>query len=75
MFRCLWLHTPPEQPLATRLYMRTDRPTYGRTYGRRRADSDQPISLPQNLRLSEAPAPIATGGDSPVAANQVHRAA
>jgi hypothetical protein len=71
MFRCLWLHTPPEQPLATRLYTRT----FGRTYGRRRADTDQPISLPQDLRLSEAPAPIATGGDSPVAANQVHRAA
>jgi hypothetical protein len=71
MFRCLWLYTPREQPLAPRLYTRT----YGRTYGRRRAEADQPLSLPHNLRLDEAPVPIASGGDMPAPANAVHRAA
>jgi hypothetical protein len=71
MFRCLWLHTPRELPPAPRLYART----YGRTYGRRRPDADQPPALPRDLRLSEAPAPIAAGGEMPAAANAVHRAA
>jgi hypothetical protein len=59
MFRCPWLYTPRERPLATRLYTRT----YGRTYGRRAVETDQPTSLPQDLRLTHPPAAITGPGD------------
>ena len=49
MFTCTWLRAPRDLPLAPRLYQRT----YGRTYGRRRAEADQPLALPQTLRLTE----------------------
>lgn len=71
MFRCLWLRAPRDLPLSTRLYQRT----YGRTYGRRPSEADQPVTMPQALRLSAAPATLEpTGGDA-VAANALHQAA
>ncbi|MFZ5637954.1 MAG: hypothetical protein ACOY82_15340 [Pseudomonadota bacterium] len=80
MFRCLWLRAPRDVPLSTRLYRSFDgRPTYGRTYGRRLSETDQPVTLPQDLRLSDAPAPLVPIGESDLAAsaagNAGHKAA
>jgi hypothetical protein len=49
MFNCLWLRAPRDLPLAPRLYQRT----YGRTYGRRPSPVDQPLAMPDSLRMSE----------------------
>lgn len=76
MFRCLWLRAPRDVPLRTRLYRTLDGgATYGRTYGRRPSKADQPVTLPQDLRLSDAPAPLVSTGESGIAANAGHQAA
>lgn len=49
MMNCLWLRADRAQPLPPRLYQRT----YGRTYGRRPSPVDQPVTMPDALRLSE----------------------
>jgi hypothetical protein len=49
MFNCLWLRAQRDLPLAPRLYQRT----YGRTYGRRPSPVDQPLAMPDSLRVSE----------------------
>ena len=71
MFRCTWIHAPRDLPLTARLYRRT----YARTYGRRPCEADQPATLPQDLRLSEAPTGLVPTGDSGIAANHIHQAA
>ena len=75
MFNCLWLRAERAQPLPPRLYQRT----YGRTYGRRPSPVDQPVTMPDALRVSEMPAlvsaPKAERSLDPAIADAIHRAA
>lgn len=75
MFNCLWLRAERAQPLPSRLYQRT----YGRTYGRRPSPVDQPVVLPDTLRVSEMLTLVssqkAERSLDPVIAGTVHRAA
>jgi hypothetical protein len=75
MFNCLWLRAERAQPLPPRLYQRT----YGRTYGRRPSPVDQPVALPDTLRVSEMltllSSPKAERSLDPVITGTVHRAA
>lgn len=71
MFNCLWLRAERAQPLPPRLYQRT--------YGRRPSPVDQPVTMPDTLRVSEmltlVSSPKAERNSDSVIAGTVHRAA
>ena len=75
MFNCLWLRAPRDLPFAPRLYQRT----YGRTYGRRPSPVDQPLAMPDSLRVSEmlslVSSPKAERNPDPAIVDAIHRAA
>jgi hypothetical protein len=75
MFNCLWLRAERAQPMPPRLYQRT----YGRTYGHRPSPVDQPVAMPDALRVSEmltlVSSPKAERNLDSTIAGTIHRAA
>jgi hypothetical protein len=79
MFNCLWLRAERAQPLHPRLYQRSYGRTYGRANDRRPSPVDQPVVMPDTLRVFEmltlVSSPKAERNPDPAIADAIHRAA